>query len=162
MDAALLVFFGLCFLTATGGGIFRPGRWYETLRHPAWRPPNYVFAPVWIVLFVLIAISGWLVWRDAGGSSAGQTAMTVYGLQLVLNFLWSALFFGMRRPGLALLEMSLLWISIAILIWLFAPINTLAAMLLVPYLLWVSFAFALNYTLWSLNRGKGSGELSSL
>lgn len=152
MDFYLLIFLGLCFLTASSGAIFRPGEWYENLKHPSWRPPNFLFAPVWTLLFVMIAVSGWLVWTDVGFEEAGRLAMGVYALQLILNYLWSAIFFGMRKLGLALAEMALLWLSIAALIWLFYPINPLAAYLLVPYILWVSFAFVLNATLWVLNR----------
>lgn len=140
-------------LAASSGAVFRPGAWYERLRKPSWRPPNALFGPVWLVLYVMIAVAGWRVWRAAGLEGAGGAALAVFALQLALNFLWSALFFGARRIGLALVELGLLWISILACVLLFRPIDGLAAALMLPYLLWVSFAFALNFAIWRLNRG---------
>lgn len=149
---SLIVFLLLAFITASSGGIFRPGPDYEALNFPSWRPPNYLFGPVWTVLFIMIAVSGWLIWQEVGFEGVGRVALIIYGIQLALNFLWSALFFGLKWRGLALFEMAFLWLSILCLIVLFYPISALAAYLLVPYLLWVSFAFFLNHALWSLNR----------
>jgi tryptophan-rich sensory protein len=149
--AALPVFIGLCFLVALSGAFYRPGAWYERLRKPPWRPPNWVFAPAWSVLYVLIAISGWLVWRDAGWPAAAP-ALAIYGVQLLLNAGWSAVFFGLRRPDWAFLEISLLWLSIAWTIQAFAPLQPVAAWLLAPYLAWVSFAALLNFSIWQRNR----------
>lgn len=154
MDFSLFLFFFAAIVTASSGAIFRPGRDYETLNFPSWRPPNYLFGPVWMALFIMIAVSGWLVWQATGGEGAGRLALIVYAVQLVLNFLWSAIFFGLKRRGLALFEMSLLWLSILALIVLFYPISPLAAYLLVPYILWVSFAFFLNFTMFRLNRAE--------
>lgn len=148
---ALLAFVAAVMATASGGALFRPGQWYEGLRHPSWRPPNWLFGPVWAVLYGMIAVSGWLVWEEMGGLAAAWIPFTVYGVQLALNFLWSAVFFGMRRIGLALFEMGLLWASIALTALLFYDISPVAGWLLAPYLLWVTFAFALNATLWRLN-----------
>lgn len=139
-----------CFAAASSGGVFRPGAWYESIAKPSWRPPNAAFAPVWLVLFVMIAISGWLVWREAGFAGA-PVALGVYAAQLVLNALWSAIFFGMRRIGLALAEMAVLWLSILATIVLFHPVDPLAAWLLVPYIAWVSIAFVLNASILKLN-----------
>lgn len=143
----LLGFFGACFATALSGAIFTPGQWYEGLKKPWWRPPNWLFGPAWGVLFIMIAFSGWLVWREAGFG----LAIIVYGVQLLLNFLWSAFFFGMRRPDYALYDLMLLWLSILVCIIVFAPISTTAAWLMVPYLGWVSFAGWLNFTMLKLN-----------
>ena len=147
---SLLVFIGVCILTAASGGIFRPGRWYESLAKPSWRPPNWLFGPVWAVLYGMIAVSGWLVWTEAPPGTV-TVPMVIYGVQLVLNFLWSAIFFGLRRLGLALLEMAFLWLAIVATIVAFYPLHAGAAYMLLPYLAWVSFAFILNWAMWRLN-----------
>lgn len=147
---SLLPFFALCFCAALSGAFFRPGDWYERLSKPSWRPPNWLFPPAWSVLYVCIAVAGWLVWRSAAPGYA--SALAVYGAQLVLNAGWSAVFFGMRRPDWAFGELALLWLSIAATIAVFAPISTAAALLLAPYLAWVTFAGALNFSIWQLNR----------
>ena len=143
-------FLAICFLAALPGVWFPPGEWYERLKKPAWRPPNRLFAPVWTVLYVMMAIAGWLIWRQAGFVGAG-VALAVYALQLVINAAWTPLFFGLRRPDLGLVDIVLLWLSIVATIALFAPISVVAALLLVPYLAWVTFAGALNFALWRLN-----------
>lgn len=143
----LLGFFAACFATALSGAVFTPGAWYEGLKKPWWRPPNWLFGPAWGVLFIMIAISGWLVWREVGFG----LAIALYGVQLVLNFLWSAFFFGLRRPDYALYDLMALWLSILACIVVFAPISATAAWLMVPYLAWVSFAGWLNYTMLRLN-----------
>ena len=147
---ALLGFIAACFVVALTGSFFRPGVWYERLVKPSWRPPNWLFAPVWTVLYFMIAISGWLVWREAGFSGAAL-ALTVYAIQLVLNAAWTPIFFGLHRAGLGLLDIVLVWLSIVATIWLFYPIHAGAALLLLPYLLWVTFAAALNFAIWRLN-----------
>ncbi|MDP3409852.1 TspO/MBR family protein [Bosea sp. (in: a-proteobacteria)] len=139
-----------CVVAASSGAIFKPGAWYEGLAKPWWRPPNWLFPPAWTLLYCMIAASGWLVWRKAGFAGAGL-ALTVYGLQLVLNAMWSGMFFGLRRMDLAFVNVSALWLSILALVVLFAPIDSLAAWLLVPYLVWVSFAACLNFTVWRMN-----------
>lgn len=154
MDAssllALLGFVAACFGAALVGAFFRPGDWYERLAKPSWRPPNRLFAPVWTILYLMIAVSGWLVWREAG--IAGATLpLLVYVLQLVLNAAWTPIFFGLHRPDLAFAHIVLVWLSIVATIILFYPIHALAALLLVPYLAWVTFAAALNFAIWRLN-----------
>lgn len=139
-----------CTLVALTGALFPPGEWYERLAKPSWTPPNWVFGPVWTVLYVMIAVSGWLVWRESGFAGA-RTAFWIYGVQLVLNGLWSAIFFGMKRPGLAIIDVVALWLSIAATIVAFIPHSTLAAWLLAPYLAWVTLATALNISVWRLN-----------
>lgn len=148
---ALGVFLGLNFVTALSGAWFRPGAWYEDLAKPGWRPPNWLFGPVWLVLYIMIAVSGWLVWRAGPWEETGP-ALLIYGAQLVLNAGWSAVFFGLRRPGLAFIEITLLWISIVVTKSMFEPIDSTAALLLWPYLIWVSFAAALNWAIWRMNR----------
>ncbi len=148
--AALMGFIALCVLVASSGAVFKPGAWYAGLTKPIWVPPNWVFPVGWSVLYVMIAVSGWLVWREVGLRGA-PLVFALYAVQLALNAGWSAVFFGLRRMGAALGELVLLWLSIAGLIAAFAPISATAAWLLGPYLLWVSFAGALNLAVWRLN-----------
>ncbi len=158
MDApswfALPGFIAACFLVAMTGALFRPGEWYERLEKPSWRPPNRLFAPVWSVLYVMIAVSGWLVWRE-GGFAGAALPLAVYALQLVLNAAWTPLFFGLHRPDLGFLDIVLVWLSIVATILLFFPIHVGAALLLMPYLAWVTFATALNFAVWRLNPSTG-------
>ncbi len=147
---ALLIFVAAVSLTAATGAYFAPGDWYAALQKPPWNPPDWIFPPVWTVLYLTIAASGWLAWRHAPDGHA-PLALGVYLVQLVLNAAWSWLFFGLHRPGLALAEIVLLWLSILATIVLFWRIKPLAGVLLLPYLLWVGFAAALNGTLWALN-----------
>ncbi len=152
LDSAFAVFALACLAAASSGSIFRAGPWYEDLRKPGWRPPGWLFGPVWLVLYTMIALSGWIVWRLAIPEQI-VLPMLIYGVHLVFNALWSYCFFGLRRPGLALMDMSALWLSILLTMAVFAPISTLAAVLLIPYLFWVSFAWFLNRAIWRLNRG---------
>ncbi len=160
MDAswllALLGFIAACFLAAMTGAFFRPGEWYERLKKPSWRPPNRLFAPVWTILYLMIGISGWLIWREAGFVGAALP-LAVYALQLVLNAAWTPLFFGLHRPDLGLVDIVLVWLSIIATILLFVPISVAAALLLVPYLVWVTFATALNFAVWRLNPSAALG-----
>jgi translocator protein len=150
MNWTLMAFVGICTLVASTGAIFRPGQWYETLRKPPWRPPNWLFGPAWLVLYAMIAVSGWLVWTTADPATR-VLPMVVYALQLSLNAAWSGIFFGLRRMKLALIEMAFLWGAIALNIAVFWPVHKGAALLLVPYLAWVSFAFMLNRAMVQLN-----------
>ena len=142
---------GLSFSAATVGGFFTPGEWYAQLAKPSWNPPSWVFGPVWTVLYTTIGVSACLVWRDQGIGGA-RAAFAVYVAQLVLNAIWSWLFFGLHRPGIALVEIVVLWAAILATIILFRRVSRLAAALLVPYLLWVGFAAILNAALWRLNQ----------
>ena len=150
IDFALLGFIAACTLVALTGAFFRPGQCYEALAKPPWRPPNWLFGPAWTVLYAFIAISGWLVWRAAGWPDAAA-ALAVYGIQLLLNAGWSPMFFGLRRPDWAFYELLGLWASILATIVVFYPISSMAALLLVPYLFWVTFAGALNLSIWRRN-----------
>jgi len=155
MDIALSwvlgVFLLVNFVAACSGGYFRPGDWYERLNKPSWQPADWVFPTVWSVLYVLNAYAGWRVWELAP-AGALAVPMALYGLQLVLNAGWSALFFGLRRMDLAMGEVLFLWLSILGCMILFHPIDAVAAWLLAPYLLWVTIAAYLNWTVWQLNR----------
>lgn len=124
--------------------------WYLTIKKPLFNPPNLVFAPVWTVLFILIGISFYLIWVKKPIAKF-RFVSYVYFVQLGLNFLWSVLFFGLRNPLLAFLEIILLWISIVLLMISFYKISRMSAYLLVPYLLWVSFASVLNLSIVVLN-----------
>lgn len=130
----------LVVLTASSGAFFKPGTWYELLDKPGWTPPNLAFPIVWTSLYVLMVIAGWLVWREAEWS----LAMALWLLQLAANALWSALFFGLHRMGLALVDVVALWVLVAAFIVVAWPISAWAAVLFVPYLAWLSLAMALN------------------
>lgn len=145
---ALGAFLLAAFAAASSGSIFRPDAWYDGLRKPSWTPRPWVFPVVWTPLYLLMAVSGWLVWREVG---LFIVPFIPYLVQLVLNAAWSAIFFGLRRPDLACIEVIALWLSIAATIVAFAPISAVAAWLLAPYLLWVSIASVLNATVWRLN-----------
>ena len=148
----LVGFVGACFLAAVTGAMFPPGDWYERLAKPSWRPPNWLFAPTWTVIYLTIAVSGWMVWRKSGFAGAALP-LAIYLLQLVLNAAWTPIFFGLRRPALAFFEIIMLWLSIVATIATFHSHSVAAAWLLLPYLAWVMFAAALNFTIWRLNRG---------
>lgn len=126
--------------------------WYPALKKPSFNPPNSVFGPVWSILFTLMGIALFLVWRKEPEKPRVKPALTVFGVQLGLNTLWSIVFFGLRSPLYGLVDIAFLWAAITATIVLFAAISMPAAVLLVPYLLWVSFAAALNYSIWKLNR----------
>jgi len=123
---------------------------YSQLVQPEWAPPAWLFGPVWTVLYALMAIAAWLVWRS-GGFRANRNALTLFLLQLALNALWSWLFFAWMLGAWAFVEIVLLWILIFATLVSFWRVRPVAGFLLVPYLLWVSFASALNYALWQLN-----------
>ena len=150
---ALAVFLALSFTASAIGGLFTypaiPG-WYQGLEKPSWTPPDAVFGPVWTVLYILMAVAAWLVWKR-GGWTAQRGPLTLWGVQLVLNSLWSILFFGMRNPALGLMEIVILWLAILTTLIAFWKVSRLAGGLLVPYLAWVSYASALNYSIFRLN-----------
>lgn len=147
---SLVVFVVLCFLTASAGAAFPPGEWYAGLNRPWYAPPNWLFGPVWTILYFMIATAGWLVWKTREAASI-LIAMTLYVCQLVLNSAWTCLFFGLQRPDIALIEILILWVVISATIIAFRRHSKVAAILLIPYLLWVSFASVLNYGFWALN-----------
>ncbi|WP_207481439.1 TspO/MBR family protein [Arenibaculum pallidiluteum] len=124
--------------------------WYAGLVKPGFTPPNWLFPPAWTALYVLMAVSAWLVWRQ-GGRVPVRGPLAAWGIQLALNALWSVLFFGLHRPGLALVEILLLWAAVAWTLLSFRAVSRPAAWLLVPYLLWLSYAVALNAGVWLLN-----------
>ena len=124
--------------------------WYKTLNKPFFTPPNWIFSPVWISLFILMGISLFFVWRRQGHPQL-RIALFFFFVQLILNVLWSVAFFGLRSPLLGLMDIVLLWIGILLTIQNFSKVSKFAGVLLLPYLLWVSFAALLNFSLWFLN-----------
>jgi tryptophan-rich sensory protein len=126
--------------------------WYPRLAKPAWTPPSFLFGPVWTCLYLAMAVAAWRVWRLQPAGPAARGVLRLYGAQLVLNALWSVLFFGWRRPDLALVDIAALWILLAIACGRFWRVDRAAGALWTPYLAWVSFASALNAAVWWLNR----------
>jgi len=126
--------------------------WYPTLVRPSFAPPTWVFGPVWTTLYVMMGVASWLVWREGTAKPAVRSALLLYGVQLVLNLLWSWLFFGLQRPFVALLDIVLLLVLIGVTAIRFAAVSRGAALLLLPYLAWVAFATVLNGGFWLLNR----------
>ncbi len=135
------------FATARGVSI-----WYPTLVKPSFNPPAWVFGPVWTLLYIMMGVAAFLVWRRGLDTDGVRTALMVFAIQLVLNGLWSILFFGMRSPGWALAEIIVLWTAIGITTLLFWRVVPSAGLLLLPFWMWVSFAAVLNASLWWLNR----------
>lgn len=167
----------ICELAGVVGSFFTTPAiktWYVFLNKPSFNPPNYVFAPAWTLLFLLMGISLYLVWSknwhiEVGsetvkqktwnpisrklfsGSWREENAVAIFSLQLILNILWSVVFFGLKLPGLAFFEILMLWVAIIYTMVNFSRISKAASWLLLPYLLWVSFAALLNYSVWQLN-----------
>jgi tryptophan-rich sensory protein len=126
--------------------------WYPTLTKPTFNPPAWVFGPVWTLLYLMMGLAVFLVWRRGLEVEGVRAALAVFVVQLVLNGVWSLLFFGLRSPGLAFAEILVLWLAIGVTSWLFWRVVPAAGLLLVPYWAWVSFAAVLNGSIWSLNR----------
>jgi translocator protein len=150
----LLFWVGLCYFTAWTGAQVSPGiapaDWYQALNKPSWNPPSWLFGPVWTTLYTLMGIAAWLIWKDFGFSDA-KTALSFFLVQLVLNGLWSQIFFGMQEPGWAFAEIILLLAAIVVTTILFFRKNRAAGWLMVPYIAWVSFATVLNGAIWLMN-----------
>jgi benzodiazapine receptor len=139
---------------ATGGLVTSRRRgWYAGLDRPGWTPPEAAYGPVWAVLYAEQAVAAWLIWRSGDDHDAVHVpALTSYGVQLGLNLAWTMLFFGVKRPALALLDICALWLAIAVTIREFGKWHKLAAVLLLPYLAWTTYAAALNADIWWRNR----------
>ncbi|MFH1394441.1 MAG: TspO/MBR family protein [Candidatus Micrarchaeota archaeon] len=127
------------------------GSWYAYLERPSFAPPNWIFGPVWITLYALMGIAAYIVWEKGWKTQEVKFALGWFGAQLVLNALWSIIFFGLQSPGPAFIEILILWAAIAMTIMSFGRLSRNAAWLLVPYILWVSFAAILNFSIWLLN-----------
>ncbi len=128
-----------------------PG-WYAGLAKPSFNPPNWVFAPVWTTLFVLMALAAWRVWRAPLSQPDRKPGLMLYGVQLGLNLAWSAIFFGLQQPGWAAIEAGILWLAIAATGWRFAKVDRWAGLAFLPYLAWVGYAIVLTTSIWMLNR----------
>lgn len=154
--ASLLVWIIGVQLIGLSGAAFAPGAWYAQLAKPPWTPPSAVFAPAWITLYLLIAVSAWLVWRQrprgVGQRRQRNTALTWTAIHLVLNALWTPLFFGAHLLGPALADLTLLVAAVALATVFVGRVHRLAGWLLAPYLLWVLYAWSLNAGIWWLNR----------
>lgn len=124
--------------------------WYASLRKPAWTPPNWLFGPVWTALYAAMAIAVWIIWRRAGWEGSNG-ALWLFVVQLALNLAWSFIFFKFHNPRWAFIEIVALWIAIAATVVKFAAISRASAMLLAPYLAWVTYAAALNFAIWRMN-----------
>jgi benzodiazapine receptor len=151
--AGLIVSFLLCFGAARVGVFFTDlsvRSWYPILVKPTWTPSGSLIGAIWTVLFALMAVAAWLVWVDNGVTGRGKPLL-LFMAQLVLNVTWSALFFGLRSPGLAAIEIVILWMAILATVVAFARVSKAASVLMVPYLLWVAFAAVLNMKIWSMN-----------
>jgi tryptophan-rich sensory protein len=150
---ALVISFLICFAVA-GLGAFATNpeipAWYAQLRKPAWTPPNWLFGPVWTALYAAMAIAAWLVWQRAGWDG-NDGALRLFVVQLALNLAWSFIFFKFHNPAWAFVDIALLWLAIVATIFKFSGVSSVAAWLLAPYLIWVTYAAALNFSIWSMN-----------
>ena len=144
---ALIGFVIATFCAPLLGAAAAPGPWYHTLVKPTWNPPAWLFAPAWTLLYSLMAIAAWLVWKQVGL----RRPLHLYVVQLALNAAWTPIFFGAHQIGWALVEIVALWFAILLTLLGFYRVSKTAGMLLVPYLAWVTFASVLNLTLWRLN-----------
>jgi benzodiazapine receptor len=151
----LAICIGLCFVVAYAGSTFTPlpgSEWYYSVLHkPSWNPPDWLFPPAWSLLFLLMGIALYLVVQQGYEKKNIKAPLLVFGGQLLLNFCWSAAFFGLHSPLLALVVIVLLWLAIVLTILKFKAVSPLSAYLLIPYLMWVTFASVLNFTIWRLN-----------
>jgi tryptophan-rich sensory protein len=143
------IFVGLVIAAAAFGGQWGAGPWYDALSKPSWTPPNWAFPIAWTVIYLMIAIAGWLIWDRPHPSSGPLLAL--WGAQLILNAIWSYIFFGRKEIGIALADIAGLWITIAAFTVLAWEVDYRAALLFLPYLIWVTYAGALNAAIWRRN-----------
>ncbi len=141
-------FIAIVLAVSATGSLFRPGDWYKQLKKPSWTPPGWLFGPAWAVLYIAIAVSGWLTWQAAGVT----LVLAVWAIQLVFNAVWSWVMFGRKQIGAAMLTLCALWLFVALYAVLVWPISKSASQLFWPYLAWVTFAGSLNFAIWRLNR----------
>jgi tryptophan-rich sensory protein len=134
-----------------GGALTTIGPWYRALRKPSWNPPDWLFGPAWTIILSLAAWAGVLAWLHAPDPATHTQIIVLFGVNIVFHMLWSPLFFNFRRPDWALIEVAFLWSSIVAIMIGVAPISSLACWLLLPYLLWVSFAAFLNFVIVRMN-----------
>lgn len=144
---ALVAWIAITFCAPLGGLFGMPGAWYDALVKPSWNPPAWVFGPVWTLLYIMMAVAAWWVWRRSGWGAP----LYAYLFQLVLNAAWTPIFFGAHELGWALVEIVVLWVAILVTMLAFYRVSRVAGWMFVPYLAWVTFAAFLNFTLWRLN-----------
>ena len=147
----LIIFIILCQTAGILGAIFTVKAiptWYKNLKKPSFNPPNWLFGPVWTLLYLLMGVSGYLLWQNNHSS----TGIILFFTQLALNAVWTPLFFGAKKLGLAFFEITLMWLAIIMTIIFAWNIYPLASILLIPYLFWVTFASVLNFSIWQLNK----------
>jgi translocator protein len=145
---AIPLFVGLCAALFTAQGIHG---WYLQIARPSFTPPNWIFGPVWSLLYILMGVSLYLIWKEPVGKPFRRTSLVLFSLQLTFNFLWSIFFFFGHHPGIALIDMAALYVSIVAMIVICIQVRVSAGLLQVPYIFWVSFAAVLNYAIWQLN-----------
>jgi translocator protein len=148
---SLLLWLAASFSAGWFGSQFKPGEWYASLQKPNWTPPPLAFPIAWTILYALMGVSAWLVWGKRGEDSLVRPALLFFLVQIVLNALWSWIFFGQHEMGWAFVEISGLWLAVAVTLVFFWRINPTAGILLIPYLLWISFAAVLNGAIWKNN-----------
>jgi len=149
-----MISIAICLLAGVLGSVFTTPAiptWYATLIKPSFAPPNWLFFPVWTALFIMMGISLFLVWQKGLENVQIKIAISIFGVQLILNVIWSAAFFGLRSPLAGLIEICILWIFIVVTILKFMKISKTAGLLLIPYIFWVSFAAVINFFIWRLN-----------
>ena len=147
----LIGFLCISYIPAAVGSQFMPGPWYDSLIKPTWNPPDWVFAPVWTILYLMIGIAGYWFWQDGKGKNK-IAGYSMYGLQIFLNLLWSPLFFGLKSPGASLVDILALFVVIILTVVCFMRVSRRAAYIMAPYGLWVGYACSLNAALYLLNR----------
>ena len=139
-------------LGATSGGLFGPDASYAALLKPTWNPPSWVFGPVWTLLYAMMAVALWVIRREPESADGlRRRALILFAIQFALNMAWTPLFFALHSPGLAFAEICVLWVALLWTVLAFGRVRALAGYLLLPYLLWVSFALVLNGTIWLMN-----------
>jgi len=144
---SLGVFIVLVCSAAASGAIYKPGAWYDALAKPSWTPPDWLFPVAWSLLYLMIAVAGWLVWRSQGLG----LPLAIWVIQLGLNAAWSYYMFGQHRIDLAMYDVSAMWVAIVAFIIVAWPVSPTASLLFVPYFIWVSYAAALNWRVWQMN-----------
>jgi benzodiazapine receptor len=155
MILRLIISILVCQLAGFVGSVFTRASvstWYVSLNKPSFTPPSWLFSPVWITLYVLMGISAFMVWNQGLDKREVKVALIVFGIQLILNAFWSAAFFGLRSPFAGLIVIAVLWVFILLTILYFFRVSSMAGMLLLPYIGWVSFAAVLNASLFVMNR----------
>lgn len=151
---SLILFITLCFIVQIVGNLWTKealSTWYPTLIKPSWTPPNWIFGPIWTILYIMIGISGWAIYQ-AKPSHKRNVALILYGTQLALNFIWSFLFFSLQSPVLGLIDIVLLSLLIGLTILKAWAVRPLASLILIPYFIWVLYATSLNVGIWILNK----------